>query len=771
MRKGRFAGMGGSGDDAAGSAAALLRDILLLPAIAAGAALATLTAAALLAGPALTFAAAAFAGLLLVGSLVAVRSRLLNHFAARPQDDAARARGFVGLAEGTGQAWFWETNADGALTYVSAALAAALGRNGADLLGGSFAELLLVEQTGEDLGNRPALGFHLGARFPFSDVIVRPNGRSDLGWLLSGAPRFDEVGRFLGFRGYGTDLTSDRQEEAQSNRLARFDSLTGLSNRARMEALLDQALTNSDSRKQSCALFLVDLDRFKQVNDTLGHPVGDVLLQQVAERLTAVLGSDGQVGRLGGDEFEALFPGIGEEGRLAAIADGLIRTLSAPYLIHGHQVSIGASVGIAISRLGKTYRQALVKEADLALYAAKRAGRGTFRFFEAEMHAEETERKILENDLRTAVAKGQLKLLYQPIIAVATETLVGFEALVRWWHPTRGPLSPADFLPIAESSGQMAALGEWIIRTACAEASNWPRHLRLAVNISPCQLGSGIAAVLTGALAASGLDPERLDLDVQEAALIGEDPASLDSLLALHGLGVRLSLDDFGSGAISLASLKAVPLDRIKLHPSFLHSALPKTGRARALATAVMRLAEALGMKVTAEGAETLEDLELIRALGCDDVQGYLFGRPMAQEEARALAADSKPVDPKEIAGNRPPRHSLIRTGALHLGQDNWPVRLRNISAGGAMVESGRELPEGEGVELDLSAGLRLAATVRWGHDGRIGLQFAKAFDLSRLGRMKRETPEVRMLRPDYLSEAPKALKKITIRDVRGAGS
>jgi len=682
-------------------------------------------------------------------------------------DHADRSAGFVGLVEESGLAWFWETNTEGALTYVSPQLCALLGRDPEDLLGRRFAELLLVESTGEGAASRPTLGFHLDARFPFSDVIVHPNGRPELGWLISGSPRFDHVGRFLGFHGCAAELTQGRQETAQAERLARFDSLTGLPNRAHVEKLLDEALANSERRKQSCAIFLTDLDRFKQVNDTFGHPAGDVLLQQVAERLTAVLGGDGQVGRLGGDEFMSVFPGIGEEGRLAAIAERLIGALSAPYLIHGHQATIGASIGIAISRPGRTYRQALVKEADLALYAAKRAGRGTLRFFEPEMHAEENERKILENDLRSAVAQGQLKLAYQPTVSVATETVVGFEALVRWWHPSRGPLLPADFLPIAEGSGQMAAIGEWIIRTACEQASAWPPHLRLAVNVAAGQLTPDIVAVVTGSLASAGLAPERLELEVQEKVLLGEDGGPRDALLALHETGVRISLDDFGVEAASLASLQAAPLDRIKLHPAFLRAALPRQSRARTLAAAMMRLAESLAMKVTAEGAETLEDLELVRSLGCDDVQGYLFSRPLEQDAARAMALESRPVDPREAARNRPPRHSLIRRATLHDGAEQWSVRLRNISAGGAMIESPRQLAIDSEAELDLGEQVRLPARVRWSHDGRLGLQFSNEFDLARLGRARRDRAEPRMLTPDYLVSSGLATAKVAIRNVR----
>jgi diguanylate cyclase (GGDEF)-like protein len=631
--------------------------------------------------------------------------------------------------------------------------------------------LLLVEQPDEERGERPAIGFHLDARFPFNNVAVRLNGSDRIGWLLSGKPLFDEIGRFLGFRGFGTPLTAERQAEARTVRMASFDSLTGLPNRARMDELLDEALANSDRRKQSCALFLVDLDRFKQVNDTLGHPAGDVLLQQVAARMSAVLGGEGQVGRLGGDEFEAIFPGIGEEGHLAALAERLIRAVSAPYVIHGHQVSIGASVGIAISRPGRTYAKALVKEADLALYAAKRAGRGTLRFFEPEMHAEETDRKILENDLRSAVAKGQLRLLYQPIVSVSTETLVGFEALVRWWHPTRGALVPADFLPIAGASGQMPALGEWIIRTACAQASNWPQHLRLAVNLAPSQLEPGLADSVTIALGATGLAPERLELELREEALVGDDAAARDALAALQGLGVRLVLDDFGSGATSLLSLRNVHLDGIKLHPTLLRAALPKDGRPRALATAIMRLAQSLGTRVTAEGAETLEDLQLIRALECDDVQGFLFGRPIEPEEAHKLAVESKPFDPKEAARNRPPRHSLIRLGQIRHGSGQWPVRLRNISAGGAMVESGRDIAPGERIELDLAEGLVLAGLVRWSCDGRLGLSFDQSFDLARLGKGRGNERSSAMSMPDYLKPIPAPeLPRITIREKRRKG-
>lgn len=767
MRQGRFAGLGGTNGSAVQGRPPRALPVLLFPALAAFMAIALLVGAALADPGVAAMAAAGGVSLGLVGFGLAVAASRLRH---RPHDVAATdpsARGFAAMLEASGRAWFWETNADGLLTYVSAPFAEALGRMPDQLVGGRFDELLLVEAGGEGPGERPTLGFHLGARFPFEDVIVTLNGSAEAGWLLSGVPRFDEVGRFLGFRGHGEALTGQRRDAAETSRLARYDSLTGLPNRACMEDMLDEALANAEHRKQSCALFMIDLDRFKQVNDTFGHPAGDVLLQQVAERLTAVIGSNGQVGRLGGDEFQALFPGIGEEGRLAAIAEAMIAAVTKPYLIHGHAVEIGTSVGIAISRPGRTYAKGLVKEADLALYAAKRAGRGTSRFFEPAMHAEETERKILESDLKSAVAKGQLKLLYQPIVDVKSERLIGFEALVRWWHPVRGPLTPDAFMGVAAASNQLPALGDWIIRTACAEAARWPRHLSLAVNVAPAQLVPGLAATLTGALASAGLDPWRLELDLREEALTSDDPAAQEALATLRSLGIRLALDDFGAGATSLASFKAVPLDRLKLHPSFLRSAAQRKGRPHALAVALVRMAEQLKMKVTAEGAETLEDLELIRDLGCGAVQGYLFGRPMPAEEARTLAADSKAVDAVEAARMRPPRHSLIRNGLVSAGGESWPVRLRNISAGGAMVESERVLGVDDAVELDLSEGLRLRGSVRWAQGGRIGIQFAEAFDLGRLGRARRESsePKAPILAPRVVAEAT---PRLSIKDVRG---
>jgi diguanylate cyclase (GGDEF)-like protein len=649
---------------------------------------------------------------------------------------AEKARRFVADFEASGRGWFWETNADGALTYVSEPLAAHLGLSAAELIGRRFDEVLLLD-CGDGDESRRTLGFHLSARFPFAEVVVRAPAAEDVWWSLSGSPNFDDYGRFLGFRGLGSNLSEQRRSEAEASKLARYDSLTNLPNRAMMRSMLDQALANADARRRGCALMIIDLDRFKQVNDTLGHPVGDKLLKKVAGRLTEVLGEDGQVGRLGGDEFEAILPGIEEEGRLSELARRLIEQVSRPYKIEGHEIRIGTSVGIAVANPGKTLAEELIKHADVALYAAKADGRGTFRFFAQEMHALATERQILEKDLREALANDQLRLLYQPIVDSVSEEVVAFEALLRWHHPARGLLPPSLVIPLAEESGLMPRIGDWVLRTACAEAAKWPRHIRVAVNLSPAQFADpALAATVTGTLAGSRLDPERLELEITEAVFLADRAVTEATLTRLRTIGVRLALDNFGTGHSGLGHLRDAPLDKIKIDQSFVRGAAAPGSRNGAIVRAIVVLAESLGMDTTAEGAETIEELSLIRRLGCSQVQGFVFARPMPADEALKLATESRPS--AEVVGfSRPPRHRLIRNGRLIWEGRTLPVRLRNISAGGAMIESDRTLEPGTPVELDLDEAGTLAAEVRWCQQGQVGLHFAEAFALGKLARTR----------------------------------
>src|SRR6478672_6675124 len=587
-----------------------------------------------------TFAIDVLAVLMVVYSILITQKTL---FAGRTrlalEWQAKKALNFVDEFENSGRGWFWETDSLGTLSYVSRQLADDFQCEPGELLGRQFTDLLSVDHASQSTEEGKTLGFHLSARFPFSDVVVRPASEQDVHWSLSGNPIFDERGRFLGFRGIGTDLTEQRRSEREISRLARFDSLTSLPNRAMMRQTLDEALRNAAHRQRGLALFMIDLDRFKNVNDTLGHPIGDALLRQVAERLTSVMGNHGQVGRLGGDEFQAVLPGAVDIGLLESLARTLIEQVSRPYMIEGHKVTIGASVGITIGDPGRASADALVRNADLALYAAKGAGRGKHCLYEASMHSEAAERQLLENDLRQAIERGELAVHYQPVVYAASEDISGFEALVRWQHPSRGPISPTKFIPLAEEAGLIGPIGEWVLRTALEEAAQWPDHVRVAVNLSPLQFNDpNVSTMVAQHLKETGVRADRLELEITEGVFLAEGDSTDETFAKLKGLGVRLALDDFGTGYSSLGYLKKAPFDKIKIDQSFVRGAASSTNRNAAIIRAIVTLAETLGMDTCAEGVETHDDLQLIRELGVSMVQGYIFGKPTPSAAARQLA-------------------------------------------------------------------------------------------------------------------------------------
>src|SRR5947209_98809 len=563
---------------------------------------------------------------------------------------------------------------------------------------------------------RKTLGFHLSARFPFSDVVVRPASEQDVHWSLSGNPIFDERGRFLGFRGIGTDLTEQRRSEREISRLARFDSLTSLPNRAMMRQTLDEALRNAAHRKKGCALFMIDLDRFKNVNDTLGHPIGDALLRQVAERLTLVMGNHGQVGRLGGDEFQAVLPGGADMGLLESLARTLIEQVSRPYMIEGNKVTIGASLGIAIGDPGRASADALVRNADLALYAAKGAGRGKHCFYQPSMHSEAAERQLLENDLRQAIERGELSVHYQPIVRTAGEEVSGFESLVRWQHPTRGPISPSKFIPLAEEAGLIAKVGEWVLRTSLEEAARWPDHIRVAVNLSPLQFNDpNVVQIVSKHLRETGVRAERLELEITEGVFLADGDSTDDTFAKLKGLGVRLALDDFGTGYSSLGYLQKAPFDKIKIDQSFVRGAASSstTNRNAAIIRAIVTLAETLDMDTCAEGVETHDDLQLIRELGVSMVQGYIFGQPSPAETAREIANNST-IEAAGFACAREPRHRLMRRALTTIGGNAVELRLRNISSMGALAECEAPVAPGTELAIDIIGVGPVRGIVRW---------------------------------------------------------
>jgi diguanylate cyclase (GGDEF)-like protein len=567
---------------------------------------------------------------------------------------------------------------------------------------------------------------------------VRPASEEDVHWSLSGNPIFDERGRFLGFRGIGTDLTEQRKSEREISRLAKFDSLTGLPNRAMMRQTLDEALRNAAIRHKGCTLFMIDLDRFKNVNDTLGHPIGDALLRQVSERLKSVMGNHGQVGRLGGDEFQAVLPGTVDIGLLESLARTLIEQASRPYSIEGHKVTIGASVGIAIGDPGRASADALVRNADLALYAAKAAGRGKHRLYEPSMHSEAAERQLLENDLRQAIDRGELAVHYQPVVHAAGEEISGFEALVRWQHPARGAVPPAKFIPLAEEAGLIGAIGEWVLRTALEEAS-------------PLQFNDpNVAAMVAKHLSETGVRPERLELEITEGVFLAEGDSTDETFAKLKKLGVRLALDDFGTGYSSLGYLKKAPFDKIKIDQSFVRGAASTTNRNAAIIRAIVTLAETLDMDTCAEGVETHDDLQLIRELGVSMVQGFIFGKPSESSVARELA-NSVTVEAEGFACTREPRHRLMRRAMTCIDGVMTEVKLRNISSMGALVECSLPVSPATDLAIDIVGVGPVRGIVRWAQEGKFGVQFEHHFDLARLAPKKEKSNQPTMLKPWYV--------------------
>ncbi|MDO9286166.1 MAG: EAL domain-containing protein [Aquabacterium sp.] len=438
------------------------------------------------------------------------------------------------------------------------------------------------------------------------------------------------------------DITEQRRNQQQVAYLARHDALTGLPNRAQLSDELTRQLPRVH-RGEELALLYLDLDRFKSVNDTLGHAAGDLLLRRVAERLRAGAREGDLIARLGGDEFAILQTGTTQPAGSTALAKRLIEALSQPFDLDGHQVHIGTSVGVAVAPFDGDHAEALIKSADLALYRAKAAGRGVLRYFEPEMDARMQLRRQLENDLRGAIARGEFELAFQAQVAADSHAVVGVEALIRWNHPVRGRVSPADFIPLAEETGLIIPIGVWVLRQACLAAMAWPAPVRIAVNLSPVQFKSRtLLRDVLDALHDSGLPPQRLELEITEAVLLDDTEQALSVLHAMRERGIRISMDDFGTGYSSLSYLRRFPFDKIKIDRSFIQDAA-LGGDALAIVGAISSLGRSLGMSTTAEGVETDEQLAAVCAAGCVEVQGYLFSRPGPAGDIAALIAGRTP--------------------------------------------------------------------------------------------------------------------------------
>jgi diguanylate cyclase (GGDEF)-like protein/PAS domain S-box-containing protein len=519
-------------------------------------------------------------------------------------------------------------------------------RFGQELVGRSRDDL--VGRTDEDV-----YGPEVAARYRAEDCATMADGRLHV-IEDQPVPRIDGQSRYIRTKklpiadadgtprfvlGICEDTTERRAIEARVAHMAHHDALTDLPNRLLFRERLEKATLRACRFGERLAVLWLDLDQFKSVNDALGHPTGDALLRAVAERLRLCLRATDTAARFGGDEFAVLQAPLDKPQDAARLASRLLEALSAPYDVDGQQLVVGASIGISLAPQDATDADALLRTADIALYHAKSGGRGMHRFFEASMSADVQARRALETDLRRALAEDQFELWYQPVVDLPTSRISGCEALLRWRHPTRGLVLPSEFIPVAEEIGLIVPLGEWALRRACAEAVGWPPDLKVAVNLSPVQFRQRtLATTVALALAASGLAPHRLELEITESVLLLDNEANLATLRQLQALGTRISLDDFGTGYSSLSYLRSFPFDKIKIDRSFVAD-LEQSSDCTAIVRAVTTLGKSLGMTTVAEGVETPLQLERLRAEGCREAQGYLFSRPLPAREIAPLLA------------------------------------------------------------------------------------------------------------------------------------
>lgn len=538
--------------------------------------------------------------------------------------------------------WLWETDAARRIVAASPRFALACGIAPGALEGQPLLPVLAgpTWDSGDVAPGLRQVAERMKSRTGFRDIALPVTiGGEERWWSLTAAPRVDAEGRFAGFRGLGTDITEQRAARDRHHRLARQDTLTGLPNRLHVAEALTAALEQARKWNARCAVLTIDLDRFATVNDTFGHPVGDRLLGIVARRLVAAAG-DETVGRLDGDAFALVLRDGDGAAKIERLARSIIDRVAQPCDVDGHTLTIGASIGTATFPRDGGSAEALLHAADLALGRAKARGRGVVQAFEPGIQAEADRRRMLMAALHEALEKGELHLHYQPIVDAPGGTLCGFEALLRWHHPTLGAIPPATFIPIAQETRLIAPIGDWVLRTACAEAVGWPEALRLSVNVAAEQLQQPqFLGIVASALGHGGLAPARLDLEMTEGVYLRAGIAESDMPDRLRALGVGLSLDDFGTGASALGYLGQARFSSVKIDRSFVSRAAKGAGDAVAIIRAVVAMADSLGMATIAEGVETDAELRTIRDLGCSHVQGHYFGRPLPADEARTIAA------------------------------------------------------------------------------------------------------------------------------------
>ena len=542
--------------------------------------------------------------------------------------------------EQRGVGWLWQVDSENRVTYISSRMTALLGRPATQLLGHSLPSLL---------GGHAELGRKLLEKQPFSSLEMELETPRGPRWIsIAGDPIIDTAGRFEGFRGVGSDVTEIRQTQERLTHLANVDVLSGLPNRGRVRQLLGDALRAATAGNVPCAILFLDLDGFKPVNDTFGHPKGDAVLRSVAKRLVDEVADDGHVGRMGGDEFAIVITDAQSRATVEQMAERIICSIKQPYLIEGTEIRIGVSIGCAFGPIDGATVDDLILKADLALYQAKDAGRGVARYFSSELQSEQEDRVRMESDLRAALEAKQFHLVFQPLINAKNQKLIGFEALLRWNHPKRGLVPPNVFIPVAEEIGLMTTIGDWVIDEACKAASSWPETISVALNVSPKQIiMPALPNTVSEALARHRVQGNRIELEVTEGVFLGDNGMTLDVLKRLRSLGLGIALDDFGTGYSSIGYLNKAIFHKLKIDGSFVREAGTRPENV-AIIQSIVQLAKSFRMSVTAEGVETPEDFERMRDLGCDTIQGYLFGRPLSYQRANEMVVG---LSTKRMAG------------------------------------------------------------------------------------------------------------------------
>ena len=625
--------------------------------------------------------------------------------------------------ESSGLGWFWASDEEGHLTYLSGAIAERLEIPLDQLLGQPLAAIF-APIDGD--GRTKSLSLMLGARKAFSGFAVNATKRPQGAVLrLAGQPAFDGK-KFTGFRGTGADITAEYVREAETQRLAKYDSLTGLSNRHRMAHQIEATLTAFKAAKRNCAILMLDLDKFKQVNDTLGHAAGDELLKQVAGRLTRSIERECEIGRLGGDEFQVMIPDLDDRGVLGDIAMKIITMLKQPYSLDEGRCVIGCSVGIAIAPHDGVTGAEIVRSADLALYAAKNGGRGQYRFYSGDLENEAIFRRRLEADLGKAVREKQLFLKYEPIVDAQTQRVRTLEAHICWNHDQRGEIEEDEFASILDGSSQVLDVGKWAIAEACRHAAYWPETVRVAVNV-PVQLfrHNDFVEEVSRALREADMPANRLELEISEAVFFGDTNIVDRTLAQLFKLGVRLTLDEFGSGYSSLAYLRRAPFDMIKIDEKLVAEAERHDSRELGLIRAIVALSGALEMETIANGIESNALLVSLLDCGVDCVEGPIFSDPVGREVVESeLLGGGWMIEPSSDRTKRARRRTVFRKIQVIHDDHSYEVTLRNLSKTGALIQGLADVPKGTQFVVDLGGGQLAVATVIRSSSDTQGLEF-----------------------------------------------